>query len=121
MAPLPTTTTSRLSPRPLRPKRSSRVTSLPVKVLVIGSLLLGAWAAGGYRTRLQSNQVLETYAASHPEHADLAQAIVACNSKFVVNIEQCGADLLARFGSDALLQQMTAMAGNGAFGELPAR
>lgn len=90
---------------------------LPAKIALIGLVLAGGYLVGPYQSRLRSNAVLENYAASHPEHAELALAIVACNSELVVNVERCGAKLIARFGDEELLKTMADMAAAGAFGD----
>lgn len=92
--------------------------SLPGKVFVVGAIVIGAQAAYSYRARLLSNEVLENYAAHHPQHAQLAYDIVSCNSKLVVDIDACGAHLIERYGSDALMSTLSDMAAAGAFGDL---
>ncbi len=87
----------------------------PMVAAVIAVIFGGMWVSKqvSERQRLLGN--LETHAMAHPEDAAIAQVIIECNKRLVVDVEGCGERLVQQFGENVLVQ-LGKMQMEGAFG-----
>ena len=83
-------------------------------VLAVGTLL---WVAKDFAERQRVVTLLDRHIKDHPEDAQVAQVVIDCNRGLVfhVDVDECGATLLKRFGPD-VLGRLAKMQAEGAFG-----
>lgn len=81
------------------------------------AIAAGALAAQEYSDRQRLLGSLRAHADKHPEDAAVIAILVACNSRLVVNVKDCGARLIAQVGADNVLARMEKLASEGAFGQ----
>ena len=87
----------------------------PMVALAAGVTVSGLWVSQKLRERERLLCNLRTYVVAHPEHASVANVIVACNNHVYVDVEACGNDLIQKFGPN-VLETLGKMQAGGAFG-----
>jgi hypothetical protein len=82
---------------------------------VVGVIFGGMWVGSkvSERNRLLAN--LERHAKAYPTDADVAGVLIACNKKLIVRVDDCGSQLIQRFGTD-VVTKVAVMQMRGAFG-----
>ena len=82
---------------------------------VAGVILGGFWVGGQVSERVRLLDNLERHSKSYPADAAVAQVLIGCNKRLIVNVEDCGAHLIKSFGTD-VLERVATMQMLGAFG-----
>ena len=85
-------------------------------LIAAAGTLVGVGVAREYHARQGLADRLDSFAIAHPEHANAAGALAECTRKWTSTIEQCGEQLFAKKGNDAL-QLLVTMQREGVFGE----
>lgn len=84
--------------------------------MVAAVVLTGFAAVTEYSERQRLLGTLRAHVQAHPEDGDIVQVLVGCNSRIILDTEACSRQLIARVGADQVLNRMSKLQVEGAFG-----
>ncbi|MEJ6002776.1 hypothetical protein [Paucibacter soli] len=82
--------------------------------LLAGAIVAGGWVAMQAKERRALVASLEAHAVAYPQDAAVVEILVGCNMKPILNVQDCGKQLLDKFGPE-VMQRLATMADAGAF------